>query len=104
MRNLETATALLGGLGLLAGPGAIETDDPFTLLDALRAGPRRMPLPRDADFLPLGTPREMLKAALASLRDALAVPATSIPLPAGAAFGAAHVADGCTLCLACTMV
>ncbi|MBC9207331.1 4Fe-4S binding protein [Roseomonas aerophila] len=102
--NLDTAMALLGGLGLFAGPGAIETDDPFTLLDALHAGPRRVPLPREADFLPMGTPREMLKAAMASLRDAIAVPATSIALPAGAAFGAAHVADGCTLCLACTMV
>ncbi|MDB5368805.1 MAG: 4Fe-4S ferredoxin [Roseomonas sp.] len=105
LRNLDTATALLGGLGLFAGPGAIETDDPFVLLDALRAGPRPASLPREADFLPLGTPREILKAALANLRAALEAPATLIPLPAGAAHGAAHVAaDGCTLCLACTMV
>ncbi|EHL96037.1 4Fe-4S binding domain protein [Acetobacteraceae bacterium AT-5844] len=104
LRNLDTATALLGGLGLFTGPGAIETDDPFSLLEALHAGPRRVPLPREADFFPLGTPREMLKAALNALRSALDAPATSIPLPPGAGFGTAHVADGCTLCLACTMV
>jgi ferredoxin len=104
LRNLDTATALLGGLGLFATPGAVETDDPFALLDALRAGPRRAPLPAEADFLPLGRPREILKAALASLRNALAVPAAAIPLPAGAAHGTTHVAEGCTLCLACTTV
>ncbi|WP_237182404.1 4Fe-4S dicluster domain-containing protein [Roseomonas marmotae] len=102
--NIDTASALLEGLGLPHGPEAIETDDPFTLLEALRAGPRPAPLPEEADFLPLGTPREMLKASLAALRDELAVPATSIALPAGAAYGTAHVAEGCTLCLACTMV
>jgi ferredoxin len=104
LRILETATALLAGLGLTATPGAIETDDPFTLLEALRAGPRRAPLPREADFLPLGTPREILKAALAALRRALETPDAIIPLPPAAGFGAALVADGCTLCLACTMV
>jgi ferredoxin len=104
LRNLDTATALLAGLGLMATPGAIETDDPFSLLDALRAGPRRAALPCEADFLPLGTPREILKTAMAALRGALEAPAAVIPLPAAAGFGAALVADGCTLCLACTMV
>ncbi|MFC7553578.1 ATP-binding protein [Pseudoroseomonas wenyumeiae] len=45
LRNLDTAMALLGGLGLAAAPAAIETDDPFTLLEALRAGPRPAPCP-----------------------------------------------------------
>ncbi|MFC7553579.1 4Fe-4S dicluster domain-containing protein [Pseudoroseomonas wenyumeiae] len=52
----------------------------------------------------MGKPREILKAALTSLREALAAPVASIPLPALAGFGAAHVAEGCTLCLACTTV
>jgi len=104
LRNLDTAAALLGGLGLQAVPDAIEQDDPFAMLDALRAAPPGVALPRDADFLPLGTPREMLKAALAALRGALETPAAIIPLPPAAGFGAALVADGCTLCLSCTTV
>jgi ferredoxin len=102
--NLGTLDAALAGMGLADGPArlaAIEADDPFTLGEALRA-----PMPRlgwsPASFLALGTSREILKQALAALHPATA-PAL-VPLPAGAPLGAALVkAEGCTLCLACTM-
>ena len=104
LRNLDYAAAALTGLGLSHAPGAIETDDPFTLHEALRTAPRPAPAAQ-ATFLPMGAPREILKAALAALRDAAGSPAIAIPLPAAAPFGEATVTvEGCTLCLACTMV
>ncbi|MDQ1080765.1 4Fe-4S binding protein [Pseudoroseomonas cervicalis] len=104
LRNIDYAEAMLAGLGLPHAPGVIETDDPFTLGEMLRAAPRPAPATR-AEFLPLGAPREILKTALAALRDAAAPATAVIPLPAAAPFGEASVAvDGCTLCLACTMV
>ncbi len=104
LQNLDYLAAALAGLRLEAGPAqlaAIETDDPFTLGEALRA-----PLPRlawaPASFLALGSPREVLKQALVALRPAEGP--LLVPMPAGAPFGAAQVAAaGCTLCLACTM-
>jgi ferredoxin len=107
-RNLDYANAVLGGLGL-AGPApraaAIETDDPFSLGEALRAIPA-MPLGIvPAGFLPMGTPRELALTAFRALRDAARAPAAAIALPDKAPFGLARVAtSGCTLCLACTMV
>ncbi|MXP64924.1 4Fe-4S dicluster domain-containing protein [Roseomonas sp. M0104] len=104
LRNLGYAGALLAGLGMPHAPGAIETDDPFTLREALEAAPRSAPA-ESAEFLPMGAPREILKAALGALRDAAGSPADAIALPVGAPFGEARVAvEGCTLCLACTMV
>jgi len=104
LRNIDYAEAALAGLGLPHAPGVIETDDPFTLHEMLRAAPRPAPAAQ-AEFLPMGAPREILKAALGALRAPVGSPATAIPLPAGAPFGEATVAvEGCTLCLACTMV
>ncbi|WP_431283500.1 4Fe-4S dicluster domain-containing protein [Humitalea sp. 24SJ18S-53] len=104
-RAIDTANAILDGLGLGARAGAIETDDPFTLGEALRALP---PLPfrfAPGSFLPMGAPREIALAGWRALREAAAAPVATIALPALAGFGAAEVkADGCTLCLACTMV
>ncbi len=102
--NLGYLDAALAGMGLADGPArlaAVETDDPFTLGEVLR-----QPMPRlgwqPAGFLALGTPRELLKQALAALHPTGA-PAL-VALPAGAPLGAALVrAAGCTLCLACTM-
>lgn len=104
LRNVDYAEAALAGLGLPHAPGVIETDDPFTLAEMLAAAPRPAPAAR-AEFLPLGAPREILKAALSALRAAAEAAPAVIPMPAAAPFGAAHVAaEGCTLCLACTMV
>jgi ferredoxin len=59
-----------------------------------------------ARFLALGTPREVLRLALRGLHDAAGPAAPmAVPMPDKAPFGLARVAaEGCTLCLACTMV
>ncbi len=104
-RAIETANAILEGLGLGARATTIETDDPFTLGEALRALPTATLRFPPARFLALGAPREIALAGWRALREAAAAPVATIPLPALAGFGAAEVAaDGCTLCLACTMV
>jgi ferredoxin len=107
-RNLDTAEAVLSGLGLGgAAPraAAIETDDPFTLGEALRAIPAMPFAFAPATFLPMGRPREITLTGFRALREAARAPAAAIALPAQAGFGLARVAaEGCTLCLACTMV
>lgn len=107
-RNLDIANAALAGLGLgHATPraAAIETDDPFTLGEALAALPRAPFAFAPSTHEAIGTPREMALQALRALRGAAAARVESVPLPPLAPFGAAIVAtDGCTLCLACTSV
>jgi len=105
-RNIDTANAILAGMGLGDDrAAAIENDDPFTLGEALRALPRQAWHFAPASFLPMGAPREITLAGWRSLREAAGAPVAAITLPALAGFGAAQVAtDGCTLCLACTMV
>lgn len=108
LRNFDYAEAALAGLGLAhATPraAAIETDDPFTLGEALY-GLARAPLAfAPATFLPLGAPREIAKTALRALRDGAGAKADIVALPEHAPFGEARVAaEGCTLCLACTSV
>ena len=85
MRNIETANAALAGMGLdHAAPRAatIETDDPFTLGEALAA-----PAARALPFAPsthqaIGTPREMALQALRALRRAAGVRGETVALPA----------------------
>ncbi len=112
LRNLGYAAAALAGMGLegvAPRVAAIEANDPFTAGDALRALPS-MPLPFPAaSFLAQGAPRELARAALGALRAGSAraggPPAAVVPLPVLAPFGLARVAtEGCTLCLACTVV
>jgi ferredoxin len=110
-RNLGYMGAALDGLGLSAGPAApraaaIETDDPFALAEALRPALALRTGWAPAGFLPLGAPREVLRTALAGLHAAAgAAAAQVVPMPDRAPFGEARVAaEGCTLCLACTMV
>jgi len=106
LRNLETLSVALRGLGLEAAApraAAIETDDPFALGEALAALPRTGWKP--AEFLPLDAPKEVLRMALRALGDAAPDAPRIVALPALAPIGAAVVdAAGCTLCLACTMV
>ncbi len=104
-RNLDYLAAALAGFGIAgARATAIETDDPFTLGERLReAKPLRTQWQADA-FLPMGAPREVMRQAFRALHAA-AGGETLIPMPERAPFGLAKVAtDGCTLCLACTMV
>jgi ferredoxin len=107
-RNMDHANAVLSGLGL-SGPApraaAIETDDPFSLGESLRAVPAMPFAFAPATFLPMGKPREIMLTAFRALRDAARAPAAAIALPEKAPFGLARVkTDGCTLCLSCTMV
>lgn len=108
LRNIDYLNAALEGLDLgHATPraGAIETDDPFTLGEALAALPRAPFAFAPSTHQAIGSPREMALQALRALREAAKAPAPMVPMPALAPFGVAHVeAGGCTLCLACTGV
>lgn len=108
-RNLDYVGAALDRLGLAASPPratAIETDDPFALGEALTPALSLRAGWKPDSFLPLGAPREVLRNALRGLHAAAGSAAPQVvPMPEKAPFGQAHVAtQGCTLCLACTMV
>ncbi|WP_199231296.1 4Fe-4S binding protein [Falsiroseomonas bella] len=108
-RNLDYAQHVLAGLGVpdhgAPRAAAIETDDPFTLGEALRAVPRRgLPFP-PSTHLAMGAPREMLRQAARALADGAGRRGGEIAMPALAPFGEARVeVSGCTLCVACTSV
>lgn len=107
-RNVDYANAALSGLGLAhATPraGTIETDDPFSLGEALAALPRAPFRFAPSTHEAIGTPREMTLQAFRALREAATAPVETVAMPALAPFGVAQVnAAGCTLCLACTGV
>jgi ferredoxin len=102
-KTLALAEPILAGLGFGAGRVAtIETDDPDSLGDALRAIAVQDPAPRPATFLPVGQKRDVLRLALRELQRAAPAPIDVIALPQGAPFGAVVInVEGCTLCLAC---
>jgi ferredoxin len=102
-RTLALAEPILAGLGFGIGRAAtIETDDPDSLADALRAIGSPDPAPRPASFLPIGPKRDVLRLALRELQRAAPAPVEVVALPAGAPFGAVEInVEGCTLCLAC---
>jgi ferredoxin len=104
-RNLDYLNTALAGMGLGARAAAIETDDPFTLGEALAAlKPLRTSWTADS-FLPQGAPREVMRQAFRALHGASGTTATQVAMPEKAPFGLARVdTEGCTLCLACTMV
>ncbi|QYU67801.1 4Fe-4S dicluster domain-containing protein [Leptolyngbya sp. 15MV] len=109
LRNLDFAQHVLAGLGVpehgAPRAAAIETDDPFTLGEALRALPKRgLPFP-PSTHLPLGASREMLRQAARALAAGAGRREGAIAMPALAPFGEARVeVAGCTLCVACTSV
>jgi ferredoxin len=113
-RNLEYLEAALAGLGLApeAMPppppraAAIETDDPFSLAEALLPALALRTGWAPASFLPLGEPREIARAAFRALHATAGPDAPPVvPMPKLAPFGLARVETaGCTLCLACTTV
>ncbi|MGG5818345.1 4Fe-4S dicluster domain-containing protein [Falsiroseomonas sp. HW251] len=108
-RNLDYVQRVLDGLGIpdhgAPRAAAIETDDPFTLGEALRAIPRRgLPFPPSA-HLALGASREILRQAARALAEGAEKRTGEIAMPALAPFGEARVeVSGCTLCVACTSV
>lgn len=108
-RNLDTIAAALAGLGLEAAvsrAAAVETDDPFTLAEALEPALALRTGWRADAFLPLGAPREVAMLALRRLHAAAGEGAPAlVAMPEKAPFGEARVAvEGCTLCLSCTTV
>lgn len=107
-RNFEYLEAALAGLGLAQGTpraAAIETDDPFTLGEALHALPSAPFAFPPATFLPLGSVREISVNALRALHAGAGSEAILVPMPERAPFGEALIAtEACTLCLACTGV
>src|SRR5215471_19308338 len=101
-QTIAVAETILADLGLQGERlAAIGTDDPFALIDALRAIEVGEPVARPASFEPAGSKRDVLRLALAELHRVAPLRADLIDLPAGAPFGAVEVGDGCTLCLAC---
>jgi len=103
LRTIALAQPILAGLGF-AGErvAAIETDDPDTLGQVLRAIAPADSTPRPASFQPVGAKRDVLRLALRELHQAAPVPVDIVALPQGAPFGAVQVnAEGCTLCLSC---
>ena len=102
-RTLALAEPIFAGLGFGVGRAAtIETDDPDSLADALRAIGSPDAAPRPASFLPIGPKRDVLRLALRELQRAAPTPVDVVALPAGAPFGAVEInVEGCTLCLAC---
>jgi ferredoxin len=103
MRTIALADPILAGLGFGAGRIAtIETDDPESLVAALRAIPFMLPAPHPKNFRPTGRKRDVLRFALGELYRAAPAPVDIIALPDGAPFGAVEIdVDGCTLCLSC---
>ncbi|MFH0297308.1 4Fe-4S binding protein [Bradyrhizobium sp. 31Argb] len=102
-RTMAIADPILAGLGFgTERIATIETDDPDTLLETLRAIPSLSSAPRPASFRATGKKRDVLRFALGELHRAAPAPVDIIALPVGAPFGAVEVdASGCTLCLSC---
>jgi ferredoxin len=102
-RTLALAETVLAGLGFGAARIAtIETDDPDTFGEALRAFEVPAPTPRPASFQAVGGKRDVMRLALRELHLAAPAPVDVIALPAGAPFGKVELnVEGCTLCLAC---
>jgi ferredoxin len=102
-RTIAVADPILVGLGFGASRVAtIETDDPDSLLDALRAVPPLLPAPRPASFRAVGKKRDVLRFALSELHRSAPSHVDVVALPEGAPFGAVEInVGGCTLCLAC---
>jgi ferredoxin len=102
-RTLALAEPILAGLGFGSGRAAtIETDDPFSLGETLRAIDSAAGSLRPASFEPVGEKRDLLRLALRELQRAAPAPIDIIALPDGAPFGTVEIrVEGCTLCLAC---
>jgi ferredoxin len=94
--------AALGGLGYGADRvRLLVEDDPDQLEETLWQAERWPAIPR-GDFVPLGSKRALMRAALEQLHRSAPSPIEQVPLPEGAPFGSIEVdVDGCTLCLAC---
>jgi ferredoxin len=102
-KTIALAEPILAGLGFNgARVATIDTDDPDTLGDALRAIPSLPATTKPASFAATGRKREVMRLALRELHAAAPAPVDIVLLPAGAPFGTVEVnVEGCTLCLSC---
>jgi ferredoxin len=102
-RTVDLSNRLIGGQGYGESPAVIvETDDPDSLLMALRGLGGRISAVKPSSFLPIGAKRGLMVLALREMHAAAPAPADMVALDAGAPFGRVNVdAAGCTLCLAC---
>jgi ferredoxin len=100
--QLGFAETMLAALGFGSGRLQVLSEaDPDAVERALYALPELAPVPR-GDFLPMGDKRSLIRLALAHLGKVAPTPQETVPLAAGAPFGAVALAvEGCTLCLAC---
>ncbi|MSO93196.1 MAG: 4Fe-4S dicluster domain-containing protein [Rhodospirillales bacterium] len=101
-REIELANTVLAGLGFGDRRFSVADDaDPDALSGRFGPPSEAVALPY-GDFLAVGRKRAVMKLALQHLHKHAPTPADSIPLAAGAPFGAVDInVAGCTLCLAC---
>lgn len=103
VRNVAMANLLEDSLGYGSEVCAlIETDDPDGLVSALDEISPEATTRKPATFLPLGSPRNLLKNAVIELHRAAPAPLDRVVLPAAAPFGGLDIdVEACTLCLSC---
>jgi ferredoxin len=100
--QIAIAETLMEGLGYGAGRARLIVEaDPDALCDALYDLDPAPAVP-PSGFLPMGGRRSLTGLSLQHLYEHAPTPTETLPLAAGAPFGAVAVdTEGCTLCLAC---
>lgn len=100
--EIETAETVFDALGY--GRGRVQVlhlDDPGAVEDTLWSLKELSVLPQ-ADFLPLGKKRAVMRLALEAIHGAAPNKVDEVALPQGAPFGTVEInVAGCTLCLSC---
>jgi ferredoxin len=102
-KTVALAEPILAGLGFAGSRTAsIETDDPDTLGDTLRAITPMDGVKKPATFSAVGGKRDVVRHSLRELHAVAHTPVDVIALPPDAPFGGIEVnVEGCTLCLSC---
>ena len=102
-KTIALAEPISAGLGFAGTRVAtIDTDDPDTLGESLRAIAPMDGAAKPATFAAAGLKRDVMRHALRELHAAAPAPTDIIVLPQGAPFGTIEVnVEGCTLCLSC---
>jgi ferredoxin len=102
-KTIALAQPILSALGFAGARAAtIETDDPDSLGETLRAIVAMDGVVKPATFSAVGAKRDLLRLALRELHAVAPTPVDIVALPDGAPFGSIRVnVEGCTLCLSC---
>jgi ferredoxin len=105
-KTIALAEPILTGLGFDgARVATIETDDPDSLGEMLRAIAPMNGVAKPAAFAAVGKKRDVVRLALRELHGVAPQPIDIVALPEGAPFGSLDVnVEGCTLCLSCVTV